>query len=96
MTTQTTPFSTARTTHLIPHHIVADRAYAIWLARGQPLGCEYDHWVEAEVQLLASRLSEQEGPSSRLLHWSDPLGTEIERALDSLTPSFGQRSVTSL
>jgi hypothetical protein len=96
MTTQTLSFSSGHSTHVIPHHIVTERAYAIWLAQGQPSGCDYDHWVEAELQLLASRPQEHESISSRLHHWDDPLGTDIERALDSLTPSLGQRSVTSL
>jgi len=81
----------------IPHHIVAQRAYAIWLAEGQPAGCDYGHWVAAEAQLLALQLQKKRGSLSvQLTYWDDPLGTDIERALDSIASSRGPRSVTSL
>ena len=96
MTTRTHTRSSLHSEKVIPHHIVAERAYAIWLERGQPLGRDYDHWVEAELQLMASEPQGEDSPASQLQHWDDPLGTDIERALDSLSPSSGQRSVTSL
>jgi hypothetical protein len=30
---------------------IAQKAYEIWLARGQEPGCEQKHWFEAEQQL---------------------------------------------
>jgi Protein of unknown function (DUF2934). len=31
---------------------IAKRAYEIWNERGRPSGCDVDHWVEAERELL--------------------------------------------
>jgi hypothetical protein len=31
--------------------IIAQKAYEIWLARGQEQGCDQKHWLEAESQL---------------------------------------------
>ena len=33
---------------------IALRAYHLWLARGQPVGTDWDDWLEAERQLAAS------------------------------------------
>jgi hypothetical protein len=31
--------------------VIAQKAYEIWLSRGQEAGCEQKHWFEAERQL---------------------------------------------
>jgi hypothetical protein len=31
--------------------LIAQKAYEIWLSRGQEPGCEQKHWFEAEQQL---------------------------------------------
>jgi hypothetical protein len=90
-----TKISSATIPASVPHHLIAERAYAIWKARGQPLGCDYDHWVEAEQQLQADQPVE-DSMASRLTDWSDAFGTDIERALDSLAPTSEARSATSL
>ena len=33
---------------------IAFRAYYLWLGRGQPVGTDWDDWLEAERQLVAS------------------------------------------
>ena len=33
---------------------IAIHAYHLWLARGQPVGTDWDDWLEAERQLAAS------------------------------------------
>ena len=33
---------------------IALHAYYLWLARGQPVGSDWDDWLEAERQLAAS------------------------------------------
>ena len=33
---------------------IAVHAYHLWLARGQPVGTDWDDWLEAERQLAAS------------------------------------------
>ena len=33
---------------------IALHAYNLWLARGQPIGTDWDDWLEAERQLAAS------------------------------------------
>jgi hypothetical protein len=95
MKTNYTSALSEHSNRLIPHHVVAERAYGIWLAKGQPLGCDHDHWVQAESQLDVSQ-PQEESLSSQLEHLNDPLSTDIERALDSMAPSFGRRSATSL
>ena len=32
---------------------IRERAYKIWEREGRPHGREYDHWVQARVELLA-------------------------------------------
>ncbi len=92
-----TKISSAQSSTSLPHHIVAERAYAIWLARGQPMGCDYDHWVEARRQLLAISAGPAElGAAVRPTNWTDLFSTDIERALDSFAPAGAPRSVTSL
>lgn len=92
-----TKISSAQASISLPHHVVAERAYAIWLARGQPMGCDYDHWVEARRQLCAMALGAAElGAAGRLANLSDLFSTDIDRALDSFAPTAAPRSATSL
>jgi len=82
-----------------PHHLVAERAYAIWIARGQPVGCDFNNWADAERELLAlksEQAQEEDESITQLNSWNDPLGSDIERALDSFSPSSQRRSATSL
>lgn len=89
--------SSAAVPPLTTRQIISERAYAIWLERGRPEGRDYEHWIEAESQILAPIADEPaETLASRLTHWSDPLSTDIERALDDLAPTSTQRSATSL
>lgn len=42
--------------HLAAGHDIArirDRAHAIWEGRGRPDGCDLEHWLLAEMELLA-------------------------------------------
>ena len=80
----------------VSHQTIADRAYAIWLERGQPTGRDYEHWIEAERRLQEPLGREPAETLSSRLHWDDPLSTDIERALNALSPSAGARSATSL
>jgi hypothetical protein len=72
---------------------VAALAYAIWLDRGQPTGCDLEHWLEAERQLrggvapLASdgRVDADTAPAAR-----------IEREMDRIVSPPAPRSPTSL
>jgi hypothetical protein len=88
--------SSKHSSAFLPHHVIAERAYAIWLARGRPMGCDYDHWVEARRQLQAAAGPAGPGAAVRLTNWSDLFSTDIERALDSFAPRVGPRSPTSL
>lgn len=36
----------------ITNEQIAKRAFEIWNERGQPLGCDLDHWLEAERELI--------------------------------------------
>jgi hypothetical protein len=97
MKIKTSSLSPARISNAVPHQVVAERAYSIWLAHGRPEGRDYDHWVQAERQLLVTDPGQQEESlTSRLTSSGDLFGTDIERALDSIAPTGGQRSATSL
>jgi hypothetical protein len=91
------PISAVAVQPVTSRQLVSERAYAIWLERGQPEGQAYENWIEAERQVLAPIAMEPaETLSSRLTHWNEPLSTDIERALDDLAPTSSQRSATSL
>ena len=36
---------------------VAQRAYQLWVAAGQPIGRDLEYWLQAEAELLAARQS---------------------------------------
>jgi hypothetical protein len=89
--------SSAAVPPVTTRQIISERAYAIWLERGRPEGRDYEQGIEAENQIMAPIAVEPaETLTSRLTHWSDPLSTDIERALDELAPTSMQRSATSL
>jgi len=96
MKTKTNAISANKVRNTIPHHVVAERAYDIWIARGQPVGCDHENWAEAVRQLTVPIPEEEETLSSKMTHWDEPLGTGIESSLNSMTPTSGQRSATSL
>jgi hypothetical protein len=41
------------------HQQIAERAYQIFLERGQPQGHDQEHWLEAEKQLLTQQAPSQ-------------------------------------
>jgi Protein of unknown function (DUF2934) len=90
-----TNISSVILTSSVPHHLIAVRAYTLWAAAGQPVGCDYDHWVAAEQQLRSDQPAEG-SLASRLAGWSDAFGTDIERALEAFAPNSAPRSTTSL
>jgi hypothetical protein len=96
MKTKTTSVPAKPASKSFPHHVVAKRAYDIWLAQGQPVGSDYAHWLEAETQLRGLPKEERETLPARLERGNDMVGTEIERELDEIAPTGGQRSATSL
>jgi hypothetical protein len=97
MKNKTTKASVALFAESIPHELVAERAYSIWAASGRPSGRDHENWVEAQQQMLASRASEEStNLESRLSRGDDPFNTDIDRALDAMSPTSGQRSATSL
>ena len=38
---------------------VAQRAYQLWVAAGQPAGRDLEYWLQAEAELLAARQSDR-------------------------------------
>jgi hypothetical protein len=72
---------------------IAALAHAIWLDRGQPHGCDIEHWLEAERQLglrsAAGARGESVDPDTA------PAGT-IDRELGRIVAPPGPRSPTSL
>lgn len=72
---------------------IAALAYAIWLDRGQPCGCDVEHWLEAERQLRGvaeplvdgNRLDPDLAPAAR-----------IDREMERVVSPPPQRSATSL
>ena len=38
---------------------IRDRAYQIWEREGRPHGRDYDHWVQARVELIAEATSSE-------------------------------------
>lgn len=37
----------------ISEEAIRERAYKIWEREGRPHGCDFEHWVRAQVELLA-------------------------------------------
>ena len=42
----------------LTHDQIAQRAYAIWVAKGRPLGLDAQNWAEAEADLRAAAAAE--------------------------------------
>jgi hypothetical protein len=90
---QSTPMTTTPTLRPVTDEQVAALAYAIWLDRGQPQGCDVEHWLEAERQLRGvveplvdeNRLDPALAPAAR-----------VDRALDRIVSPPGPRSPTAL
>jgi hypothetical protein len=40
----------------ISDEVIRERAYHIWEREGRPHGREYDHWVQAQVELAAESM----------------------------------------
>jgi hypothetical protein len=36
---------------IITHDVISNRAYALWMEKGCPDGCEYENWFQAENEL---------------------------------------------
>jgi hypothetical protein len=49
---ETNQQSVRPTTGLVTQEQIAKKAYEIWNERGQPAGCDAEHWLEAERELL--------------------------------------------
>jgi hypothetical protein len=41
------------------HEMIARRAHEIWEEKGQPTGCEVEHWLQAEKELAKEARGEQ-------------------------------------
>lgn len=37
-----------------PRQQIAERAYALWEQEGRPHGCDLDHWLRAEAEIIAA------------------------------------------
>ena len=37
-----------------PRQQIAERAYALWEQEGRPHGCDLDHWLRAEAEIMAA------------------------------------------
>jgi hypothetical protein len=45
--------------HGISDDSIRERAYQIWEREGRPHGRDYDHWIQARVELIAEAASNQ-------------------------------------
>lgn len=43
--------------------VIEHRAYAIWESEGRPSGCDFDHWLRAEAEIMSSD-SEDKSPEA--------------------------------
>ena len=43
---------------------IEQRAYAIWQSEGSPHGCDVDHWLRAEAEILSSPPSATPSPDT--------------------------------
>jgi hypothetical protein len=48
----------------ISDEAIRKRAYLIWEREGRPHGRDYDHWVRAQVELVAEAASGNGGPEA--------------------------------
>lgn len=79
---------------------IAALAHAIWIDRGQPIGRDLDHWLEAARQLkgdVRQPISADDLPASNeALDPDRALETNVKRELDRIVPPRPPRSPTSL
>lgn len=43
----------------VAHETIAEHARAIWADRGRPEGCDLEIWLEAEAEILSTKLQIQ-------------------------------------
>ena len=43
---------------------IEQRAYEIWMSEGSPHGCDVDHWLRAEVEIMSSPPSTTPTPNN--------------------------------
>ena len=48
----------------VTHEEIRDRAYSLWERAGRPEGCETEHWLRAESELIEERTQAQRMPGS--------------------------------
>jgi hypothetical protein len=88
------------TPHSVAHEIIAQRAEAIWRERGSPVGCDVEHWLEAERQLYSngSRVRDPMERSSADFapDEENALKDSVDKELDQMAEPAAQRSSTSL
>ena len=51
-------------TNLPTHEAVSQLAHELWQARGRPVGCDNEIWLEAEQQILAATFVTRNAPSA--------------------------------
>ncbi len=51
-------------TNLPTHEALSQRARELWQARGRPVGCDKEIWLEAEQQMLTATVPTQNAPSA--------------------------------
>jgi hypothetical protein len=72
---------------------IAALAHAIWIDRGCPVGCDVEHWLEAERQLNGGTKA---SPDDAQLDPSTAPAARIDRQLDRIVSPAPPRSATSL
>jgi Protein of unknown function (DUF2934) len=45
-------------------HDIQVRSYLIWEKEGRPQGCDWDHWLKAEAELLREQVKPKKATSS--------------------------------
>ena len=61
---------------------IRERAYQIWEREGRPYGRDYDHWVQARVELIAeATASERPRKSAQLSTPAKPTAPKAGRQL---------------
>lgn len=81
---------------------IADRAYALWLAAGQPEGRDLEHWFEAQRQLgLDETAASPDNSETHTAATAREVGSEefpdrLEEDMDEVASPPQQRSATAL
>lgn len=77
---------------------IAQRAYSIWEANGRPHGHDVQHWLQAQVELLAERMFVQSCSGyqhSEEMSWCGQDETASELVPGSEAVFTGSRSTTA-